>query len=120
MDDKMSFYRERYFPNFTNSLWKKIFSQILGGAIAPFWIRPWLTAFISEVGGGSNIQSKLTFHNINLNGRLGLSSSAWVATVLDARPVRGGPAGTLFRGPTATEGPEIEETFEWLLLTDSE
>ena len=32
----------------------------------------------------------------------------------------GGPAGTLFRGTTATEGPETEEIFECLLLTNSE
>jgi len=35
-------------------------------------------------------------------------------------PIRGGPAGTLFQGPTATEGPETEGTFECLLLTNSE
>jgi len=29
----------------------------------------------------------------------------------------GGPAGTLFRGPTATDGPETEGTFECLLQT---
>jgi len=34
--------------------------------------------------------------------------------------MRGGPAGTLFRGPTATEGPETEATFPCLLLTNSE
>ena len=43
MDDKMSLYREWCFPNFTNSLWKKIPSQVLEGSIAPIaplWIRP--------------------------------------------------------------------------------
>jgi len=35
-------------------------------------------------------------------------------------PMRGGPAGTLFRGPTATEGPETEGIFEYSLLTNSE
>ena len=30
----------------------------------------------------------------------------------------GGPAGTLLRGPTATEGRVTEETFECLLLTN--
>jgi len=32
----------------------------------------------------------------------------------------GGPADTLFRGPTATEGPETEGTLECLLPTNSE
>jgi len=31
----------------------------------------------------------------------------------------GGPVGTLFRGPTATEEPETEGTFECLVLTNS-
>jgi len=34
--------------------------------------------------------------------------------------MRGGPEGTLFRGPTVTEGPETEGTFECLLLTNLE
>jgi len=32
----------------------------------------------------------------------------------------GGPAGTLFRSPTTTEGAETEGTFECLLLRNSE
>jgi len=34
--------------------------------------------------------------------------------------MRGGPAGTLFQGPAATEGPKTEGTFECLLLTNLE
>jgi len=37
-----------------------------------------------------------------------------------AGPMRGAPAGTLFRGPAATEGPGTEATLECLLLTNSE
>jgi len=39
---------------------------------------------------------------------------------LSAGLMREGPAGTLLRGPTATEGPETEGTFGCLLLTNSE
>jgi len=38
---------------------------------------------------------------------------------IQSGPMRGGPAGTLFLGPTAIKGYETERTFECLLLTNS-
>jgi len=42
MDDKMALYRECCFPNCTKSWWIKLLLQVLGGTVAPLWIRPCL------------------------------------------------------------------------------
>jgi len=45
-------------------------------------------------------------HNWSVSVRFNSQHRVWVT---GSGPMRGGPAGALFRGPTATEGPETEE-----------